>query len=147
MSNETQSFNTLKSSGAFLPYDRVERIENLCVPGMPDVNCCCEGVDAWIEIKTVVKLPKRATTALIGSNSHPLSQEQANWLLMHHRAGGRGFVYIDSPNRRYLIPGYLADDVNAGTPTELMLAADWSASVPTPRPRWEEFRKALLRGR
>lgn len=140
--NESQSYATLKAKG-FLPRDRVDRIENLtCVPGMPDVNCCCDGVDAWIEIKTPVKTPVRTGTPVM-SSAHPLSQEQKNWLMMHAKAGGRGFVYVDAPTRRYLVRGEEADGLNRMTTAEMMLVSDWSAPVPTPNGRWEEFRSCL----
>lgn len=141
MTNETQSHNTLRAK-VFLPRDRVTRVENLCEPGTPDTSVCCEGRDVWIEIKTPKNEPKREGTRLLGSQ-HCLSQEQMNWLKMHHRAGGRGFVYIDAPSRRYLISGEHADEINDASPTELMLMADWTAPVPTAGDRWTELREKI----
>ena len=142
--NESQSYSTLKAN-VFIPGDRVDRIENLIGSGMPDFNCCCDGRDAWVEIKTPVKTPARRSTPVM-SSAHPLSQDQKNWLMMHAKAGGTGFVYVDAPTRRYLVRGEDADGLNEMTTEEMMLIADWTAQVPTPSARWIEFRE-LLRGK
>ncbi len=144
MTYEATSYNTLKAN-VFKFRDRVDRIENMVVTGMPDLSVTVEGHDSWIEVKSPRNEPSRASTPLLGSN-HQLSQEQRNWLLNHAKAGGRAFVYIDSPSRRYLIDGRGADLINGATPTELMMTARWSATVPTANERWKELRE-ILRGR
>lgn len=105
--------------------DRIERIENLLVVGMPDVNCCIAGTEFWLEIKSP-KEPKRLSTPLFGSN-HKLSQEQKNWFLSQKNAGGLGYILICTDQRWILIDGCLyADLINEKTVDELCeLATYW----------------------
>lgn len=141
--NESASYQTLRNN-AKEKGDRMDRVENMLGSGMPDLNWCLapEGIEVWIEIKTPMSEPKRKATALL-SGQHQLSQEQMNWLLMHHKAGGRGFVYIDAPSRRYLLPGRMGDTINGMTINELQLLSDWTAPVPTPNARWLDLRERL----
>lgn len=144
MTNETQSYNTLRAN-VFLPRDRVDRVENICVAGMPDVNTCIDSEEVWIEIKTPMNEPASAKTGLL-KNNHPLSQDQKNWFLRHRNAGGRGFIYVDSKVRRYLIYQIWADEINEMSHERLMLVASWSCPVPTPPGRWLELRKIIAGG-
>lgn len=139
--NESQSYKTLLVN-CFHPRDRVNRVENVLVVGMPDVNYCVAGEEGWLEIKTPVATPIRRTTPVMGS-AHALSQEQCNWLLAQKRAGGLGYIYVDAPNRRYLIDGADADKVNKASEQEMMMFCVWSCPVPTPAERWTELREAL----
>jgi len=123
------------------PLDRVDRIENFLVIGMPDVNCCIDGTEAWLEFKSSVE-PKRATTSLFGSN-HKLSQEQKNWALRQRNAGGRCFILIATDKRWMLIDGKHADGLNEMTITELEAIATWVAVLPIKEKQWKMLRSKL----
>jgi hypothetical protein len=110
--------------------DRIQRIENLMIIGMPDVNQCLEGCECWIEIKSP-KEPKRSTTPLFGSN-HKVSTEQKNWFLDQKNAGGVGWLLICTDKRWMLIDGCIyADFVNEMTVDELIsISTYWFALQP-----------------
>ena len=76
--SESSDYKTFKANVPE-PGDRLDRIENAVVTGMPDINMCIGGTEVWIEQKSP-KEPVRSTTPLFGSN-HKISQEQANWFL------------------------------------------------------------------
>lgn len=106
------------------PKDRLERIENVLVPGMPDVNGCFSRNEFWIETKQP-REPKRVTTPLFGSN-HDLSLEQRNWFLTQRNAGGNGIIYIQTDQlTRMFIGGEHADKINNATMMELLLMSFW----------------------
>ena len=60
-------------------------MENTSGPGTPDLNCCLNGIDVWIELKVVVGKRKLRF-------QKPLSFAQRNWLVSRARAGGVGFL-------------------------------------------------------
>ena len=104
--------------------DRCDRIENLMLLGMPDVNFCAEGAEVWMEIKSPTE-PKRETTPLFGSN-HKLSQDQKNWFLRQNNAGGIGIILICTDQRWIYIDACLwADDLNEMTVSELCTQSIW----------------------
>lgn len=106
-------------------WDRCDRIENIMVIGMPDVNCCIAGRESWIEIKSP-KEPKRAKTKLFGSN-HKLSQDQINWFLRQANAGGNGYVLICSDKHWILMNGCkYADEINTMTVCQLIEKSEYS---------------------
>lgn len=108
------------------PHDRLERIENVLLPGMPDVNGCFIGHEFWIETKQP-KEPARPGTPLFGSN-HDLSQDQANWFLRQKNAGGNGIIYIQTDRMtRLFIGGEFADLINVSTLRGLEAVALWSS--------------------
>lgn len=123
------------------PKDRLDRVENVCVDGMPDVNFTAQGVESWIEMKSPVE-PKRPTTPLFGSN-HKVSQSQMNWMLRQRQAGGRCWILICSDKRWILINGHMADDVNKMTVDELIEQAAWYCVKPIPNEMWIELRRTL----
>jgi hypothetical protein len=120
---------------------RIDRIENLCVLGMPDVNLCIEGNETWIEIKSP-KEPKKSTTPLFGSN-HKLELEQRNWIKRQIDSGGKAFVLIRSDKRCMLVCGSHADVINEKTVEELIAIALWHAPVPTKKEHWAKLRETL----
>lgn len=122
--------------------DRIDRIENIRVDGMPDTNVCLSGIEAWIEFKSP-KEPKRATTPLFGSN-HKVSQDQKNWFLRQTLAGGRCYFLIVSNKHGMLLPGQQADYINLMTVAELLKAALWSAPRPLRAMDWARLREILL---
>lgn len=97
--------------------DRIDRIENIMIVGMPDVNCCIEGCESWMEIKSPTE-PKRSTTPLFGSN-HKVSQDQKNWFLRQRNAGGRAYLLITT-DKRWMLIGSKIDFVNEMTIEELV---------------------------
>ena len=84
-------------------YDRLERVENVCGSGNPDINFCSEGAECWIEMKSP-KEPVRKTSKLFGDN-HPLLQTQKNWFLRQKNANGRAYILIVTDKRWMLIDG------------------------------------------
>lgn len=67
-----------------------QRFEDGSSLGIPDINICIKGVEAWIEAKYVPEedLPKRERTPVrIG-----LRPEQALWLRNRKLAGGHAYV-------------------------------------------------------
>ena len=113
---ETNDYKVLKKN---LPQgrDRLDRIENVVVIGMPDINFCSENVECWIEQKSP-KEPVRGTTRLFGSN-HKVSQDQMNWFKRQLDAGGNAYFLIVTDKRWMLIGGELADEINNMTVDEL----------------------------
>ena len=102
--------------------DRLTRIENLVGSGIPDTNGCFEGVEFWLEIKCP-REPKRPSTPLFGSN-HKLTTEQENFLIDQHKAGGLGWVYIETDKGLVLlISGEHAERINTMTLGDLLAAS------------------------
>lgn len=140
---ESTDYKTLKKN---LPQgtDRLDRVENVVLTGMPDINFCSGGVECWIEMKSP-KEPKRSTTRLFGSN-HRLSQDQMNWFKRQHAAGGKGFILIATDKRWILLGGGLADFINDMTVDELVDNASWSTMKPVRnKEQWTSLRNTLRR--
>lgn len=124
--------------------DRLDRIENVVVTGMPDINMCIGGTEMWIEQKSP-KEPVRKTTPLFGSN-HKVSQEQANWMLRQRKAGGKCYFLISTDKRWMLVGGFLADQINKMTVDELLEQASWSTTKPVrDKEAWKALRETLRR--
>ena len=123
---------------------RIDRIENVRVDGMPDVNVCVEGIESWVEIKSP-KEPVRINTPLFGSN-HKLSQAQLNWFMRQAQAGGKAFILIRSDKRMLLVKGVYADEINSLTITQIMILCSFSAPVPTPAEHWQQLKRILKNG-
>lgn len=138
---ESNDYKVLKAN---LPVgkDRLDRIENVVVNGMPDINFCSEGVESWLEQKSP-KEPKRSTTKLFGSN-HKLSQDQKNWFKRQMDAEGNAYVLITTDKRWMLVGGEHADLINELTVNELMLIALWSTPKPVrDKESWKLLRQTL----
>lgn len=139
--SESTDYKALKRN-VFHPLDRLDRIENVVIVGMPDTNYCIGGSEGWIELKSPAE-PKRSTTRLFGSN-HKLSQEQMNWLLRQRNAGGLAFVLIATDKRWLLIEGAYADEINGMTVTELVGVALWHEMKPIKgKEKWTKLRRLL----
>lgn len=125
--SESNDYKTLKKH---LPqgHDRLDRVENCVVNGMPDINYCTAFVECWIELKSPTE-PKRATTKLFGSN-HRLSQDQKNWFKRQRDAGGSAYVLIATDKRWMLMDGGLADAINDMTLEALIDESLWHAAKP-----------------
>ena len=138
---ETNDYKVLKKN---LPQgrDRLDRVENVVVIGMPDINFCSENVECWIEQKSP-KEPVRGTTRLFGSN-HKVSQDQMNWFKRQLDAGGNAYFLIVTDKRWMLIGGELADEINNMTVDELLKASLWSTPTPVKdKASWTTLRQAL----
>lgn len=144
--SERNDYKTLKDNLP-RPNERFERVENLRVDGMPDVNYCAKGaahgVEMWIELKSPNE-PKRSSTRLFGSN-HKLSQEQMNWFKRQLDAGGRAWVLISTDKRWLLVHGRHADVINDLTVDELLGIATYAFNKPVRnKQEWKTLRIALL---
>lgn len=124
--------------------DRIERVENVLVDGMPDVNFCFGSIEGWIELKQPTE-PKRERTRLFGSN-HKLSQDQLNWFKTQANAGGRAFVLISTDKQWILIQGEFADYVNEMNMIELLTLSIWNTKKPIrDKEQWKLLRQALIK--
>ena len=138
MSTEKQNYQTLKAK---LPKgkDRIDRVENVAINGMPDVNYCTDGVEVWIEMKSAVE-PKRENSILL---KHKLSQDQMNWMKRQIDAGGKCNILIATDKRWMLIGGQYADEVNSLSVKDLLLIAKWHANKPVKKSMWQFLRHAI----
>lgn len=140
--SEKNDYTTLKN-GIRAPGDRINRIENAVSIGMPDVNCCIEGSEFWIELKSPIE-PKRQTTKLFGSN-HKLSQDQMNWMLSQRNAQGQAWVLISTDKRWMLVPIEHTDVINGMSVQEIVSISSWTANKPVKRKtEWEKLRAILV---
>lgn len=121
--------------------DRLDRVENIVVDGMPDVNGCFSGREFWIETKCPTE-PKRDGTPLFGSN-HDLSLGQRNWALRQMNAGGNVFFYIVTDKWRFLVHGRYADRLNSMTVREIGLISFGNWEVGQYKRGW--IRDAIIR--
>lgn len=143
--SETATYKAFRSH-IFKFGDRITRIENLVSTGNPDVNCCLEGVESWIEIKSPVE-PKRPTTKMFSGN-HELTQGQINFFTEQRQAGGHGFVLIASDKRWLLIVATIqnVNAINSMTVGEIIGIAKWHKQMPIKQPDWENLRRAIIGG-
>lgn len=121
--------------------DRMDRVENSMVQGMPDINLCLESIEVWLEFKSPLE-PKRDRTPLFGSN-HRVSQDQMNWFKRQLDAGGRAWFVIKTDQRWLLIHGKHADQINNLTVSQLIAISDWHAIMPVPGASWFVLRDLL----
>jgi hypothetical protein len=81
-----------------------QRIENLIGQGIPDVNCCTQGCEFWLELK-------------VGDGRFPdLSKYQIAWHYRRYIVGGKSFILQKSLRRGRLElfeGGQVSDIVNA----------------------------------
>lgn len=76
------------------------RVENVLLPGVPDVNYCINGAEGWLELKCPpVKAHEQA--AVFGG-AHGLSPVQVAWALSQAQAGGRCFLLTANEHFTYL---------------------------------------------
>jgi len=138
--SEKNDYKILRA-GILQRYDRLDRIENTAVNGMPDLNYCSKGVEVWIEQKSAVE-PKRPSSKLLASN-HRLSQSQMNWFLRQRQAGGKAYILIVTNIRWMLIDGAYADGINDMTVQALVMVSEWWELRPVTQPGWEALRSIL----
>lgn len=68
-----------------LPFVHWQRIETVTSAGVPDVNGCYNGREAWIELKMLTGTRKLRF-------KHNLQPTQVAWLTRREHQGGRTFV-------------------------------------------------------
>lgn len=141
--SEKKAYKWLKDN-VMQPGDRIDRLENIVVDGMPDVNGCVLGSEFWMEIKAPTE-PKRPTTPLFGSN-HKLSQDQKNWILRQLKAKGNAYIFIVTDKRRILISGKYADNLNEMTVGLLLKHSMWNSELRTDALDRDRLRNALIAG-
>lgn len=138
--NNAQAF--LRNALVVGPHDRMERVENLLVDGMPDVNCCIAGKEFWVENKQP-KEPKRRSTTLFGSN-HKFSQNQINWFLSQRNAGGNAFAFIWTDVRGILLSSRHVELANSMTMPDFENLALWMQFKPVKAEQRAELRSIVL---
>lgn len=124
--------------------DRIDRVENPIVPGMPDVSCCLRpGVEFWMEIKAP-REPIRDSTPLFGSR-HGVMQSQANWIRSQIQAGGKCYFFIETDLHRFMIDGGFCDEINELTVHQIKVASFWWVPKPTPGHLWIQLKEILCK--
>jgi hypothetical protein len=98
---------------ADFPLARIDRVENGLVDGMPDVSCCLDGVEVWLELKYVDDWPARAATQVLGRKG--LRPEQINWHIKQGQAGGKSFILVGIGKETWITDNNCARDVNSWT--------------------------------
>ena len=94
----------------------LQRVENLCGEGMPDVYYDGPTTHGWVELKAA-NLPKRETSKLLGSKG--LRQSQINWLLKANTKCAPAFILIqDNEGQLYLFTADHAAALNDYTVQE-----------------------------
>ncbi len=140
--SENRAQNFLRSALITGPHDRMDRVENVLVDGMPDVNACVHGYEFWIENKQP-KEPKREDTPLFGSN-HKFSQEQMNWFLKQRQAGGFAFAFVWTDKRGILLTDHQVQIANQQTVIELIDDSIWHGVKPVHAIHRAALRSSLL---
>jgi hypothetical protein len=119
--------------------DRFDRVENVMVVGMPDINLCCDGVELWIEMKNATE-PKKDTSKLL---KHKLSQDQQNWIKRQIDAGGRCYIMVVTDKRWMLVDGTHADFINYMNVKDMLRIALWTATKPVKSKEWPKLHSIL----
>jgi hypothetical protein len=114
----------------------LQRIENLCVAGMPDVLAVNGRGDLkWVELKAC-DVPKRGSTALLGDRSG-LNPAQRGWHLKAASMNVQTWVLVRAGKEHFLVPGRFAAEIN-----------DWPLSLfklePSVAEGWEQIVKVLV---
>ena len=95
---ESKFYQELKKAWPNVHFQRIETSVGL---GIPDVNCCVNGIEFWLELK--VSLGKRLA----------ITKYQKAWILNRYKAGGLVFVLQKALSERALKlydgPSLLAD--------------------------------------
>lgn len=89
----------------------LERVENACGVGFPDIVAWLPGGGVPIETKYVQAFPKRPDTPVLGWD-RGLSASQIAWWGKLYRHGGAGWIVVGVAGSTYIFPGHLAPDLN-----------------------------------
>jgi len=121
------------------------RVENPVGPGTPDVNWCGrnratgEVSTGWVELKYLEAWPKRASTLV---RIKHYTQQQRDWLLLRHAAGGRVALLLQVRREYLLFKGAACQEVGGLRRYDLLsLASDhWLQPV-----GWAEVLEEMAR--
>lgn len=103
---------------ALHPTFYVERVENIVMPGRPDVDVMWCGVIIPVELKARPNAPVRSTTPVLGADG--LNGNQLNWWLRWGQGRGKGFILIDVfGHPLFAVPGRYSEQVNYMTLKQL----------------------------
>lgn len=103
----------------------LERIENVVMPGRPDVDVMHRGVIIPVELKVRVRPPTRCTALALGK-SGGLNPNQLNWWLQWNKRGGSGFILAKVGATLSAIPATMSELVNEMTYADLaQYEVDW----------------------
>lgn len=99
------------------PHIRLERIEAIINPGIPDLHCTARGRTSWVELKARATFPAREFSPVLTEDAG-LSVDQRNWHLDYRRAGGRVATLISvgvsaNVHAYFLMGGHNSDTVNS----------------------------------
>ena len=94
------------------------RVENGCLPGVPDVNICHCGKEVWVELKDTDSYPARAETRVFGPEG--LRPEQILWINQRFKHGGNVYIVAKVAKDIYCISGEYANDFNNFNRKELV---------------------------
>lgn len=117
------------------------RVENRVERGTPDVNYVIDGVEGWIELKSLGHL---AADPRLPLRIRHYTKQQRFWAIRRARAGGHVALLIRverGPKEYMLIPGeWGARNINKATPEEVR-----GASLGVWGPAWDRrsFLEAL----
>jgi hypothetical protein len=112
------------------------RIENSAGAGQPDVNCCYQGSEAWVELK------------MAKGNYWHFRRSQLAWAAQRCSQGGRALVLGRAGDTLYLFPMQVLVDLHdvfepAGTELRIKIAAIKTAKK-FPKPfNWCEIIRAI----
>ncbi|HEX8552790.1 MAG TPA: hypothetical protein VF681_14680 [Abditibacteriaceae bacterium] len=110
---ESNLWTRVKNHTAIHETVRLERVEALINPGMPDVHCLLHGRTSWIELKQVASIPEKKYGAVLAKAHQKLSQDQKNWHMDYRRCGGRVATLIGIGSYHYaLVDGRFSDTIN-----------------------------------
>jgi hypothetical protein len=88
----------------------IQRIENSCAKGTPDVEGCVAGGQFWCELKVAYEMKGDKIRVKI-------TADQVRTAMRRERAGGHSWVLVRvcgatwRENKHYLIPGRLSEDL------------------------------------
>lgn len=97
------------------------RIEDSAGVGTPDVNLCCRGVEAWVELKHRDEYPAREGTPITLPH---FTQQQKDWLRARGEAGGGAWLVVQVERDYYLFDWRGAQKIEQ-YPRALWVATAW----------------------
>jgi hypothetical protein len=72
------------------PHVHATRIENTATFGVPDVNCCYQGVEFWLELKVAA------------GDFVVVRPTQLAWIIKHLKVNGKVFILVAIPNHNQI---------------------------------------------
>lgn len=107
---ETRAHAILKK---LYPKAHFQRIEGWVAAGVFDLNCCCDGVESWVELKQCRK-PKTKRGMILTK----IQPGQIAWEQIRRNAGGRTFISLMVGFEFYLLPGWSILELKNGISQE-----------------------------